>query len=206
VSEVPFDLRVIAERVSEVVNRKLSEFDKKYGERIVALEKRLSVLEAELVAVRTGFVKDIVKSVIDAKIEDVVVSAIKNVVGVLISDLDARVKSISERLSLLNKDISDLRDSVSVAKSDVERSVEAVSGAIRKDIDSLRSAINDLINAVDELRDSLKKLLELVDAVNTRITGIFDRVEGIDEIVREVATKLATSSAPAPLKPEEGVG
>jgi predicted nucleic acid-binding Zn-ribbon protein len=205
VSEVPLDLRVIAERVSEVVNRKLSEFDKKYGERVEALEKRIGLLEAELAAVRTGFVKDIVKSVIDAKIEDVVISAIKNAVGVLISDLDTRVKSINEGLSLLNKNISDLRDSVSVAKSDVEKSVEAVSGAVRKSLDSLQSAINGLTVAVGELRDLLKKLFEVIDAVNARTIGILERVQYIDETVREIVTKLATPSAP--LKPpEEGVG
>ena len=204
-SEVPLDLRVIAERVAEAVNRKLAEVDKKYGERVEALEKRIGLLEAELAAVRTGFVKDIVKSVIDAKIEDVVISTIKNAVGVLISDLDTRVKSISEGLSLLNKNISDLRDSVSVAKSDVEKSVEAVGGAIRKSLDSLQSAINSLTVAVGELRDLLKKLSDVVGDIDTRITGLFDRVEDINTLIKEVTARLVTPSAPFK-PPEEGVG
>jgi uncharacterized phage infection (PIP) family protein YhgE len=205
VSEVPFDLRVIAERVTEVVNRKLAEVDRKYSERVEALEKKVGVLEVELAAVRTGFVKDVVKSVIDAKVEEAVVSAVKNASGFLISDLDARIKGIAEGLSVLSKNVSDLRDTVIVARSEAEKSMEAMGKAIIKSIDSLQSTINGLVVAINELRDLLKKFTEVINAVDTKTTGILERVEDMNVVIKDVATRLTFSSAPVK-PPEEGVG
>jgi uncharacterized phage infection (PIP) family protein YhgE len=205
VSEVPLDLRVIAERVAEIVNRKLAEVDRKYSERVEALEKKVGVLEVELAAIRTGFVKDVVKSVIDAKVEEAVVSAVKNASGFLISDLDARIKGIAEGLSVLSKNVSDLRDTVIVARSEAEKSMEATSKAIIKSIDSLQSTINGLVVAINELRDLLKKFAEVINAVDTKTTGILERVEDMNVVIKDVATRLAFSSAPVK-PPDEGVG
>jgi methyl-accepting chemotaxis protein len=205
VSEVPLDIRVIAERVSEAVNKKLMELDKKYGERIEALEKRISLLEAELAAVRTGFAKDLVKSVIDAKIEDVAVSAVKSMGGVLLSELDVRVKSINDNLAQLSRGIGELKDSLSAMRSDLEKSVDVVSGSVRKSLESLQTTINNLAVAVNELRDVLRKLSETLHSVDLKVSGVFERVEDINATVKDMVVRLETS-APFRSSSEEGAG
>ena len=201
-SEVPLDIRVIAERVSEAVNKKLIEFEKKYGERIEALERRISLLEAELAAVRTGFAKDLVKSVIDAKIEDMVVSTVKSMGGVLLSELDARVKSLNDSLAQLGRGIAELKESLSAVRSDLEKSIDAVSVLVHKSLDSLQATVNNLTTALNELRDVLRKLSETVHNVDLKASGILERAEETSIAVRDIVTRLEAISS----KSAEGAG
>jgi methyl-accepting chemotaxis protein len=196
-SEVPLDIRVIAERVSEAVNKKLMELEKKYGERIEALERRISLLEVELAAVRTGFAKDLVKSVIDAKIEDAVASTVKSVSGVLLSELDARVKSLNESLAQLSRGVAELKESLSAVRSDLEKSTDAVSVLVRKSLDSLQTSINNLATTLNELRDALKKLSETVHNVDLKASGILERAESINTNIRDIVTRLEAISRSA---------
>jgi chromosome segregation ATPase len=195
VSEVPLDIRVIAERVSEAVNKKLIEFEKKYSERIEALERRIGLLEAELAAVRTGFAKDLVKSVIDAKIEDTVVSAVKSMGGVLLSELDARVKSLNDSLAQLSMGIAELKESLSAVRSDLEKSIDAVSVLVHKSLDSLQTTVNNLATALNELRDVLRKLSETVHGVDLKASGILERAEETSIAVRDIVTRLEAISS-----------
>jgi chromosome segregation ATPase len=196
---------VIAERVSEVVNKKIMELDKKYGERIEALERRISLLEAEIAAVRTGFVKDLVKSIIDTRVEDAVISTVKSMGGALLSELDARVKTVNESLAQLNKGVNELRESLSAVRSDLEKSMDDVAVSVRKSLDSLQASINNLVVAVNELRETLKKLSETLHNVDLKVSGVFERVEDINATVKDMMARLETpalSRSPS----EEGAG
>ncbi|RLF08527.1 MAG: hypothetical protein DRJ60_00250 [Thermoprotei archaeon] len=216
---------IIAERVAEVVNRKLAEIHK----RIDALESKVAKLELDVNTLRVQTIESIVKSVLTIKIEDLA-SAIAVRVSSGFSDAAKEVVRVAEELRSATSDIkvaaSELRELkalpekvVEAAKSakppvqlDLSKIKATISGAVSKSmkgVEELTSRVATLEKQVSELSANLGKLgesLAVLTATVSRLENLRKTVEEMRESVdysREVLGILEERLKGRPSEEEE---
>lgn len=216
------DVKVIAERVSEAVNKRLIAFD----ERIRNLEANLKRIEVEFDTLKSRNLESIIRSVLSVKTDDVAGS----ITSTIISEIEKLSKShttstkkifesMNEVIPALEevknalKEIKKLPKEVSEAIKSIKLEPEIDLTPIEKTIGRQGNLLNELKEGLANISNSLKKTMEDLERTRTRfdeqsglltqvinsIQEVKDRTRELDERVssiEEILEKLSTVEAP----------
>jgi len=196
------DMHVIAERVAEVVNKKLAEVHR----RIDALESKVAKLELDVGSLRTQAIESIIRSVLAIKLEDLA-SAVAVRVSSDFGDVAGKVAGATEELRSAASEIkavaNELRGLETLPKKVAEavRSAEprvqldlskieaTVSGAVSgsmKSVEELTTRVATLEKQVNELSANLGRLGESLAALTTAISRLEDLRKTVEEMKESV--------------------
>ena len=189
------DLQIIAERVSEVVNRRLSEIHKRIG----SLESRVAKLELDINTLRSQTIESIVRSALTIKLEDLASAIAVKVssgftdaardVARVAEELGGTVESVRSAVSMLNEQLpKKVEEAVSSlqAQSDFSELEDAVKKAVLKGFGSVASRVSALEKQVGELAESLGRLNETLTSLTTAIARLDDLKRTVDEMKESV--------------------
>jgi len=172
------DIHVIAERVAEVVNKKIAALDR----RIAELESRLKKLELDVYTVRTQTIESIVRSILGVKVDDIA-SAIVARLG---AELSATLGSLSSIVSELKESIGGFRETARelTALKDLPEKIAETVRSIRVvasvDTSKLESIIN---NAVSKPSKAIEELSSRVTAAEKRLGELSENINKVAESV-----------------------
>jgi len=179
------DARIVAERVAEVVNRKLAEVFK----RIEAIESRLTKLELDVTALRSQTIESIVRSVLTIKIEDIasaiavkVVSEFREPLREVVATTEG-LRDAVERLGSVVGELGELKKLPETVVATVKSSVpEQLTAENIEEI--VRSAVEPAEKRIEELTGRINELMKLVAiAIN--------RTDSVAEQLKEVVAKFS---------------
>ena len=174
------DVRVVAERVAEVVNRKLAEVHKK----IEALESRMTKLELDVTALRSQTIESIVRSVLTIKIEDIASAIAVKVVSEFREPL-REVVATTEGL----RDAVDRLGAVAGELEELKKLPETVVAAVRSSVpeqltaeeirELVRGAVDPAEKRVEELTGRINELMKLVAIAINRTDGVAGQLKDL---------------------------
>ena len=221
------DVKVIAERISEAVNKRLIVFD----ERIRNIEANLKRIEVEFDTLKSRNLESIIRSVLSVKTDDVassitstIISEIEKLSKGYIASTKKMVESMNEIVPALEevknalKEIKKLPKEVSEAIKSIKLEPEVDFTPLQKTIERQGNLLNELREGLASISSSLKKTTEDLERTRTRfdeqsglltqvvngIQEVKDRTRELDERVssiEETLEKLSTIEAP---EEEEG--
>lgn len=175
-------MKVIAERIAEVVNQRLASVEKV----IKSLENRVSRLEVDMNTVRTHVIESIIRSVLGVKLDELV-SAIVARLGAELSNVVLGFKEVNESIK---KTTSEFRDTVQALKSlegVPEQIVEAVRNVkVSVDLSSVESKLEDLSKAIANVEKSAKSIQKLED----KVKEISEKVKPMEEFYGNMLSAL----------------
>ncbi|RLB81435.1 MAG: hypothetical protein DRH17_09050 [Deltaproteobacteria bacterium] len=181
----PMDIHIIAERVAEVVNKKLAVLDR----RITELESKVKKLELDVYTVRSQTIESIVRSVLGVKTDDIA-SAIVAKLG---SELAAALGSLSnaiENLESVTSDIKKAVDELEALKELPEKIVEAV-GKVRLTADVDTTKIEAAIST------TVSKSMKTVEELSKRVAALEKKLDELNQSFSSVSQSLAALSSVA---------
>ena len=220
------DMHVIAERVAEVVNRRLAEFNK----RLDMLESRIAKLELDVGTLRTQAIESIVRSILSIKLEELATavatkvsskySSVGRELTMIINEFREDVSAIKgivdelEELKTLPVKVADIvsktEPRVELDASKIEVAVNnAVSKSLKnldvieKRVVALEKKIDHLSNSIGKLSESLATLASSMSKLEKIGRSVADMKESID-YVREVSSILEERLKRRPEEEEEG--
>jgi len=219
------ELHIVAERVAEVVNRRLAEFNK----RIDSLESRITKLELDVSTLRSQAIESIVRSILTIKLEGLA-TAIATAVASKYSNLGKDLMAVTERFNTLVeeikvtvnelKDLKALPKEVADAVSKTEPKVELDTSQIEKTVvnaitkslknvnklekrvETLEKKVDDLSGIIVKLSDSIAKLAASVAKLENMGKTITEMKESVD-YSREVLSILEERLKRSPAEEEE---
>jgi methyl-accepting chemotaxis protein len=216
------DVKVIAERISEVVNKRLIAFD----ERIRNIEANLKRIEVEFDTLKARSLESIIRSVLSVKTDDVastitstIISEIEKLSKGYVASTKKMTESISEIIPALEevknalKEMKKLPKEVSEAIKSIKLEPEVDLTPIQKTVERQGNLLNELREGLANISNSLKKTTEDLDRTRTRfdeqsglltqvingIQEVKDRTRELDERVssiEEILEKLASVEVP----------
>ena len=206
------DVRVVAERVAEVVNRKLAKLHKK----IEALESRMTKLELDVTALRSQTIESIVRSVLTIKIEDIasaiavkVVSEFREPLREVVATTEG-LRDAVDRLGAVAGELEELKKLPETVVATVRSSVpeqltaeeirELVRGAVdpaEKRVEELTGRINELmklvaiaINRTDGVAGQLKDLVAKFSEIKGSVEELQESVRYVSEVSKLLEERL----------------
>ena len=211
------DARIVAERVAEVVNRKLAEVRK----RIERLESRMTKLELDVTGLRSQTIESIVRSVLTIKIEDIASAIAVKVASEFreplreIVDSTEGLREAVKRLDAVVGELEGLRKLpelvVAAVKSSVpeqltaEKVGEVVRGAVEpveKRVEELTGRINELmklvaiaINRTDGVAEQLKELIAEFSEIKKSVAELQESVRYVSEVSKLLEERLRSRSS-----------
>jgi len=221
------DVKVIAERISEAVNKRLIVFD----ERIRNIEANLKRIEVEFDTLKSRNLESIIRSVLSVKTDDVassitstIISEIEKLSKGYIASTKKIVESMNEIVPALEevknalKEIKKLPKEVSEAIKSIKLEPEVDFTPLQRTMERQGNLLNELREGLASISSSLKKTTEDLERTRTRfdeqsglltqvvngIQEVKDRTRELDERVssiEETLEKLSTIEAP---EEEEG--
>jgi len=198
------DARAIAERVADVVNRRV------LG-RVEALEAQLAQVSKELELWKDTGIKSAIAAVMELKTREIAreVAAkiyadlasrerpsdeLKEIGFLILEKLDALSKAkpavpqgLKEAISSLSKRISELNDSIVRLENLVSQKLSGIEGRIsRSDLTGLKGSLQAISKNLNELTKRIKSTSQLLEQLNERI----DTMEQLIEYVHDVSSRL----------------
>jgi len=220
------DMHVIAERVAEVVNRRLAEFNK----RLDMLESRIAKLELDVGTLRTQAIESIVRSILSIKLEELATaiatkvsskySSVGRELTMIINEFREDVSAIKgivnelEELKTLPVKVADIvsktEPRVELDASKIEVAVNNAVSKSLKNLDVIEKRVVVLEKKIDHLSNSIGKLSESLATLASSMSklekigrSVADMKESID-YVREVSSILEERLKRRPEEEEEG--
>lgn len=192
------DIHVIAERVAEVVNKKIATLD----HRITEMESRLRKLELDVHTIRSQTIEAIVRSILGVKVEELATAiairvstsfsnSLKDVIRVAedlrstVSEFRKLTEELSELKELPNKiaeAIASTKPEVKVDLSRIEASVNTALSEHMKSIEELATRVAALEKQVNKLALSLGRIGETLTSLSSTIS----RLEGVAKNIEEM--------------------
>ena len=211
------DARIVAERVAEVVNRKLAEVRK----RIERLESRMTKLELDVTGLRSQTIESIVRSVLTIKIEDIASAIAVKVASEFreplrkIVDSTEGLREAVKRLDAVVGELEGLRKLPELVVATVKSSVpeqltaekvgEVVRGAVEpveKRVEELTGRINELmklvaiaINRTDGVAEQLKELIAEFSEIKKSVAELQESVRYVSEVSKLLEERLRSRSS-----------
>jgi len=217
VTSAGVDARIVAERVAEVVNRKLAEVRK----RIERLESRMTKLELDVTGLRSQTIESIVRSVLTIKIEDIASAIAVKVASEFreplrkIVDSTEGLREAVKRLDAVVGELEGLRKLPELVVATVKSSVpeqltaekvgEVVRGAVEpveKRVEELTGRINELmklvaiaINRTDGVAEQLKELIAEFSEIKKSVAELQESVRYVSEVSKLLEERLRSRSS-----------
>lgn len=193
------DARIVAERVAEVVNKKLAEVYRKIG----AIESRLTKLELDVVALRSQTIESIVRSVLTIKVEDIA-SAIAVKVASEFREPIREVVAVAEKLRGTAEHLSGVAEELSELKELPEKVAEVIKSSVPEQLTSekleevVSSAVEPVAERVEDLTKRIGEMMKLVaiainktDDVAEQLKAVASKFSEIKESVDELRESIS---------------
>jgi len=205
------DFHIMAERIANLVNKKLSALD----QRMTNLESKIKKLELDVETIRMQTIETIIRSVLNVKTDDItsavavklssefsksagLLSSIAEDLKVTIEDLRKEIRdlgSLRDLPSEITERIKKLKVSADIDTTKLEASINVPISRSLKAIESLLSRrVADLDKRLNELSQHVSKLNEALSALGTiasKIESMSKTIENMQEsvsYVREVTS------------------
>jgi len=176
------DIHVIAERVAEVVNKKIAALDR----RITEIESRLKKLELDVQTVRAQTIETIVRSVLSVKVDDIA-SAIVVKLG---AELSTTLSSLTNIANELKEAINGFRESAGelVALKDLP---EKIAETVR----NIKVEANvDMTKLETSLSNTISESMKMVEELSNRVVVLEKRIGELSESIAKVVESVAALS------------
>jgi len=188
-SAPPLDINVIAERIANTVNQKISAIVKKVDE----LESRLRRIEIEVETVRASTIESVVRAVLSVKAEDIVATAIVKAEESTVGKLIDVVNSLTELVTAVRNSVDELRKMPELVSMRVSRDISsAVSSAkIGIDVQQIEQSVSRSVS--DALKDVLKQSAELekvLRSLNTTVSELRSTVSSLGHAVEDLRQEM----------------
>ena len=197
-SEVPLDIRVMAERVAETVNRALMNLKSELSAEIEKVKARLAAVETEVAALKSGHVKDVVKGILELKTDELSTSVGKAVAEAVERAVRAELERLSESARALNSSVAALAARVEGLGLQVKEygeraqtlaaSFEVTSkhfGELSRSVSALAEALGGVKGELSAVRGDLGRVFEQIridhDTINTMAERIGEMYSAIKE-------------------------
>jgi len=176
------DIHVIAERVAEVVNRKLAAIDR----RLTELESRVKRLELDVASVRGQVIESVVRSVLTIKVEELA-SAVALRVATEFGGVARGVEGAVEELRGVAERLGRVAEGLEELRGLPERVAEELRSArVTAEVDTsvIEERVWDAVaGAMGDLRDLPKRL----EAVERRLGEVSEAIRKVGESMAAVA-------------------
>jgi chromosome segregation ATPase len=199
VSEVPLDIRVIAERVAETVNRALMNLKSELSAEIEKVKARLAAVETEVAVLKSGHVKDVVKGVLELKTDELSASVGKAVAEAVERAVRAELERLSESARALNSSVAALAARVEGLGLQVKEygeraqslaaSFEVTSkhfGELSKSVSALAEALGKVEGELSAVRGDLGKVMDELKFERDILNNVSGQVGEIYLVIREL--------------------
>jgi len=188
-SAPPLDINVVAERIANTVNQKISAIVKKVDE----LESRLRRLEIEVETVRASTIESVVRAVLTVKAEDIVATAIVKTEESTIRKLIDVVNDLATLIATVRNSVDELRKMPEMISMRISREVSSAISSARIAIDTQQIEQSVSRSVSDALKDVLKQSTELekvLRSLNTTVSELRSTVSSLGHTVEDLRQQM----------------
>jgi len=188
-SAPPLDINVVAERIANTVNQKISAIVKKMDE----LESRLRRLEIEVETVRASTIESVVRAVLTVKAEDIVATAIVKTEESTIRKLIDVVNDLATLVTTVRNSVDELRKMPELISVRISREVSSAISSARIAIDAQQIEQSVSRSVSDALKDVLKQSAELekvLRSLNTTVSELRSTVSALGHAVEDLRQEM----------------
>ena len=185
-------LNIVADRVAEVVNRKLG----KVVERVDSLERKIRALEAEVNALRAREIETIIHAFIKANVKEqteIIVNAVAQRIGAEVARLEATVREIALKLAEAAEMLEKASSSITVDFTPVMREIEKLASAIAGVVaatEALRKSFENMAQQITRLEAELKQLNQRVSKLEASVALTKSGIDQLLTLEQQRITKL----------------
>ena len=200
-SEVPLDIRVIAERVAETVNKALMNLKSELSAEIEKVKARLAAVETEVAALKSGHVKDVVKGILELKTDELSTSVGRAVAEAVERAVRAELERLSESTRALDSSVAALAARVEGLGLQVKEygeraqslaaSFEVTSkhfGELSKSVSALAEVLGEVKGEFSAVRGDLSKVFEQIRIDHDTINTMAERIGEVYLAIKERTT------------------
>jgi len=175
------DERIIAERIANVVNKKITLLDRRLSE----LENKLKRLELDLNSLRMQTIESIMRSMLTIKMEDLASAMISKFTIDLNKPLEhmkTNVETILESINEQSSKLDKLPNKVSEVLKDMISSIE-IKPEVHVDTKNIEAKLKELAQRIHSIEKIVVNLSNTVEHFNKAIYNLGDSIAELTNVI-----------------------